>query len=110
MSALDTLLGALPRITLVVGKGGVGKTTCATGLAAAFAARGERTMLVSTDPAAALADVAGAPIGTSETAIAGHGGLIARQLAASELRRDFLARWRNVIAEIVDRGTYLARD
>ena len=110
MSALDTLLGALPRITLVVGKGGVGKTTCATGLAAAFAARGERTMLVSTDPAAALADVAGAPIGTSETAIAGHGGLIARQLAASELRRDFLERWRNVIAEIVDRGTYLARD
>ena len=110
MSALDDLLGALPRISLVVGKGGVGKTTCATGIAAAWAARGERTLLVSTDPAAALSDVVGAPVGTSETPVDAAPKLIARQLAAGELRRDFLDRWRHVIAEIVDRGTYLARD
>ena len=110
MSALDTLLGALPPITLVVGKGGVGKTTCATGIAAAFAARGDRTLLVSTDPAAALADVVGAPVGTSDTPVPGQGNLTARQLAASELRREFLDRWRHVIAEIMDRGTYLARE
>jgi len=110
VSALDTLLGALARITLVVGKGGVGKTTCATGIAAAFAARGERTLLVSTDPAAALADVVGAAVGTSEAPVAGHEKLTARQLSASELRREFLDRWRTVIAEIVDRGTYLARE
>lgn len=110
MSALDSLLEALPQITLIVGKGGVGKTTCATGIAAAFAARGERTLLVSTDPAAALADVVGAAVGTSETPVAGHANLAARQLSASELRRAFLDRWRIVIAEIVDRGTYLARE
>ena len=110
MSALDALLGALPRITLVVGKGGVGKTTCATGIAASFAARGERTLLVSTDPAAALADVTGTPVGTSETPVPEHDDLSARQLSASALRRDFLERWRTVIAEIVDRGTYLARE
>ena len=110
MSALDALLDALPRITLVVGKGGVGKTTCATGIAAAFAARDQCTLLVSTDPAAALAGVVGATVGSSEAPVSGHANLAARQLAASELRREFLGRWRNVIAEIVDRGTYLARD
>ena len=110
MSALDDLLGALPRISLVVGKGGVGKTTCATGIAAAWAERGEHTLLVSTDPAAALSDVVGAPVGTSDTPVAAVQNLTARQLAAVELRHDFLDRWRHVIAEIVDRGTYLARD
>ena len=109
MSALETLLDALPRITLVVGKGGVGKTTCAAGIAASFAARGERTLIVSTDPAAALADVVGSPVGTTETPVAGQPTLAARQLAASELRREFLARWRDVITEIIDRGTYLER-
>ncbi|HTK52162.1 MAG TPA: TRC40/GET3/ArsA family transport-energizing ATPase [Gemmatimonadaceae bacterium] len=109
MSALDTLLDALPRITLVVGKGGVGKTTCAVGIAASFAARGERTLIVSTDPAAALADVIGSPVGTSETPVTGQPALGARQLAASELRREFLDRWREVITEIIDRGTYLER-
>lgn len=109
MSALDTLLDALPRITLVVGKGGVGKTTCAVGIAASFAARGERALIVSTDPAAALADVVGSPVGTSETPVPDQPGLSARQLAASELRREFLARWRDVITEIIDRGTYLER-
>ena len=109
MSALDTLLDALPRITLVVGKGGVGKTTCAVGVAASFAARGQRTLIVSTDPAAALADVVGLPVGTTETPVAGQPTLCARQLAASELRREFLARWRAVITEIIDRGTYLER-
>jgi arsenite/tail-anchored protein-transporting ATPase len=109
VSALDTLLDALPRITLVVGKGGVGKTTCAVGVAASFAARGERALIVSTDPAAALADVVGSPVGTSETPVSEHPRLSARQLAASELRREFLDRWRDVITEIIDRGTYLAR-
>jgi arsenite-transporting ATPase len=109
VSALGTLLDALPRITLVAGKGGVGKTTCAVGVAASFAARGERTLIVSTDPAAALADVVGSPVGTTETPVAGQPMLGARQLAAPELRREFLARWRDVISEIIDRGTYLER-
>ncbi|HET7374544.1 MAG TPA: ArsA family ATPase, partial [Gemmatimonadaceae bacterium] len=109
MSALDSLLDALPRITLVVGKGGVGKTTCAVGIAASYAARGQRALIVSTDPAAALADVVGSPVGTSDTPVPEHPRLSARQLAASELRREFLARWRDVITEIIDRGTYLER-
>jgi arsenite-transporting ATPase len=109
VSALDSLLDRLPRTTLVAGKGGVGKTTCAVGIGAAFAARGEQTLLVSTDPAAALGDVIGSPVGGAARAVPGAPGLRARQLDATTLRHAFLDRWRNVIGEIVDRGTYLER-
>jgi len=109
VSAFDALLDRLPRASLIVGKGGVGKTTCAVAIAASFARRGERTLIVSTDPAAALADVIGAPVATSETAVPDEANLTARQLSAAQLRRDFLDRWRDTIAEIVDRGTYLDR-
>jgi arsenite-transporting ATPase len=106
---LEALLAFLPRTSLIVGKGGVGKTTCAAHIARAFAGRGERTLLVSTDPAAALADVLGAPVHTHAAPVPGTPRLDARQLAAAELRREFLERWRETIAEIIDRGTYLDR-
>lgn len=109
MSALDALLDRLPRTTLVVGKGGVGKTTIACGLAAQFARRGDDTLLLSTDPAAALASVLGASVGNGATPVPGAPHLAARQLSAAQLRAEFLGRWRDTIAEIIDRGTYLDR-
>ncbi|HET7901080.1 MAG TPA: TRC40/GET3/ArsA family transport-energizing ATPase [Candidatus Nanopelagicales bacterium] len=47
------------RVLLVVGKGGVGKTTLAAATALAAARDGERTLVVSTDPAHSLTDVLG---------------------------------------------------
>ncbi|HEV8216400.1 MAG TPA: ArsA family ATPase [Gemmatimonadaceae bacterium] len=109
MTALDSLIEQLPRTSLIVGKGGVGKTTCAVGLAVTLARRGESVLLLSTDPAAALSEVTGSPVRTTAAPVASVPRLDARQLAATELRRDFLDRWRDVIAEIIDRGTYLDR-
>jgi arsenite-transporting ATPase len=103
------LLDLLPRTSLVVGKGGVGKTTCATELARLFAERGDETLLLSTDPAAALSIVLGAPVGPEASPVANTLRLSARQLDAPRLRDEFLGRWREVIAEIIDRGTYLDR-
>jgi arsenite-transporting ATPase len=74
-----------------------------------FARRGERTLVVSTDPAAALGAVIGETVTTDATAIARQPNLEARQLSAAPLRAEFLERWRDTIAEIVDRGTYLDR-
>jgi len=46
----------VPRHVFYGGKGGVGKTTCAAATALGYAERGERTLVVSTDPAHSLAD------------------------------------------------------
>lgn len=51
------------------GKGGVGKTTCASAFALEAAARGKRTLIVSTDPAHSTADAFGLPIGPEEREI-----------------------------------------
>lgn len=45
------------------GKGGVGKTTCSSGFAKCCAKTGDKTLVVSTDPAHSLADIFGLTIG-----------------------------------------------
>lgn len=50
-------------ITVVVGKGGVGKTTVAAAYALGLADAGFRTLLLSTDPAHSLGDVLDADLG-----------------------------------------------
>lgn len=47
------------RLVFFGGKGGVGKTTLAAAFATLLASRGERTLLVSTDPAHSTADILG---------------------------------------------------
>lgn len=49
------------RVLLFTGKGGVGKTTLSAASAAACAARGARTLVLSADPAHSLGDVLFAP-------------------------------------------------
>ena len=51
------------RVLFFGGKGGVGKTTCATAFAMLAARRGRRTLLVSTDPAHSTADILETRIG-----------------------------------------------
>jgi arsenite-transporting ATPase len=46
-----------PEIVMFCGKGGVGKTTCASTTALHFALKGLRTLLISTDPAPSLSDI-----------------------------------------------------
>jgi arsenite-transporting ATPase len=60
----------VPRVLLFTGKGGVGKTTCAAATALACAARGQRTLVLSTDPAHSLADALDLPLGPEPRPIA----------------------------------------
>lgn len=60
------------RILLFTGKGGVGKSTIASGTAALAAASGQRTLVLSTDAAHSLADAFGAPVGAEPTPVADH--------------------------------------
>jgi len=60
----------VPRVLLFTGKGGVGKTTCAAATALACARRGQRTLVLSTDPAHSLADAVDRPLGPEPQEIA----------------------------------------
>src|SRR5947199_10733321 len=64
--AVDGFLDRLPRLTIVAGKGGVGKTTCAMGIAGHLSRRGKPTLLVSTDPANSLGPMLGVSLRDGE--------------------------------------------
>ncbi|NHN47148.1 ArsA family ATPase [Halostella sp. JP-L12] len=53
----------MTRVVCYGGKGGVGKTTCAAATALVLADRGERALVVSTDPAHSLGDSLGVAVG-----------------------------------------------
>ena len=110
MTGIDALVASLPSWTLVGGKGGVGKTTCAAAVATACARSGARTLVLSTDPASALSDVLGATLSVLPRQIDRTAPLFAAQLDAESARGEFLASSGSILTTIIDRGTYLDRD
>ncbi len=88
------------RILLFTGKGGVGKTTVAAATAAACAARGERTLVFSTDPAHSLADSLDQPVGAAPTEV-GH-RLSAQQLDARERTEEAWDDIQEYLVEVFD--------
>ena len=74
------------RILFFGGKGGVGKTTCASAVALAASRAGKRVLLVSTDPAHSTSDIFETPFGADEREICP--GLTGLEIDASlEARR-----------------------
>ena len=68
------------RLLLFTGKGGVGKTTVAAGTAALAAARGLKTLVLSTDAAHSLGDAFAAQVGPDPTEV--DAGLFVQQVDA----------------------------
>jgi arsenite-transporting ATPase len=68
-TSFEGLLSAPSRFLFFTGKGGVGKTSLACASAIALADRGQRVLLVSTDPASNLDEVLGARLTTTPTAV-----------------------------------------
>jgi arsenite/tail-anchored protein-transporting ATPase len=79
------------RVLLFTGKGGVGKTTIAGATAVRAAAAGERTLVMSTDPAHSLGDSFEQEIGSSPTLVTDL--LWAQQIDAQERLED---NWREI--------------
>ncbi|CAA9331087.1 MAG: Arsenical pump-driving ATPase TEMP [uncultured Nocardioidaceae bacterium] len=84
------------RTILFTGKGGVGKTTAAAGTAIVAAARGNRTLLLSTDAAHSLADAFAAPIAGEPTEV--HGNLFVQQV---DTQRRLERSWRDISAYLL---------
>jgi len=91
------------RYVLFTGKGGVGKTTTASGAAVALATAGVRTLLISTDPASNLDDVFGLAAGSQPTPVPDLPGLwvanIDPEQAAADYRERALAPYRGVLPD-----------
>jgi arsenite-transporting ATPase len=101
-------------LTIVGGKGGVGKTTTACALAIEAAALATPVLLVSTDPAPSVADALGQPVNDAETEVAGVSGLLARQMDATAAFREFQQGYQQRVDDVFDafmrRGVDAAQD
>ncbi len=92
-----------PRTILYTGKGGVGKTSVAAASARLCAARGLRTIVLSTDPAHSLSDSLEAPLGPDPTVV--ETNLWGQEVLA---QREMEANWGKVqgwmVGLLADRG------
>ncbi|MFH1906447.1 MAG: TRC40/GET3/ArsA family transport-energizing ATPase [Chloroflexota bacterium] len=80
------------RTLFFAGKGGVGKTVVSCLTAVWLAQQGYKTLLLTTDPAAHLGDVLGAPVGDSATPISGQPNLWAAKIDPKAAAETYKAR------------------
>ena len=88
------------RILLFTGKGGVGKTTASAATALRCADAGQRTMVLSTDPAHSLADAFGIDLGNLPVEVTAH--LWGQQLDAQQRMEDSWSDIQAYLMEIFD--------
>ena len=86
------------RILFFGGKGGVGKTTCASALALAAARAGKRVLLVSTDPAHSTSDIFERPFSHEETEI--HSGITGIEIDADFEAHRYIETVKGQIAKL----------
>jgi arsenite-transporting ATPase len=101
------------KLTFVVGKGGVGKTTVSCALALHLAARHPRqsTLLMSTDPAHSLADMLEVKDKAGPHRLAGVKGKVSIwQIDSDREFKKFLEGNREGILKIVENGTFFNRE
>ena len=78
------------KLIMLAGKGGVGKTTCSAALAFHFARRGEKTLLISSDPIPSLSDIFELEVGATEKKIPGVPNLFGLEIRSEVI----LQRWK----------------
>jgi len=94
------------KLILFGGKGGVGKTTCASATAL-YLAKDFKTLIFSTDPAHSLADSLGQKLGDEPREIKGVENLSALEVNAENALWKFKTEHEDEIKRIVETGTNL---
>jgi arsenite-transporting ATPase len=95
---------------MLAGKGGVGKTTCSAALASHFARRGEKTLLISSDPAPSLSDIFEVEIGPREKEIPGAPNLYGLEIQSEVIRQRWKERFGPEIYEVLSAFSTLDYD
>jgi arsenite/tail-anchored protein-transporting ATPase len=97
------------RLIMLSGKGGVGKTTVACGLARHWAQKldGERILLISTDPAHSLGDVLKVGVDDEARSLTDRQNLQVRALDSQKLLQNFKVRYGRVLELLVERGSFV---
>jgi len=89
------------RLIMIGGKGGVGKTTCASSIALHFAKKGKKTLIISSDPTPSLSDIFEMDIGDQERAIEGVKNLYGIEISSEIVLKKWKERFGPEIYEVV---------
>ncbi len=108
--AITGLLEPSLKLILFGGKGGVGKTTCASGAGLYLANNNNNTLLISTDPAHSLADSLGKEIGDEVRKIEGVDSLSALEISAEKALSQFKIEYDAELRRLFDTSTYLDKE
>ncbi len=89
------------KLVMVGGKGGVGKTTCASAIALKLAMDGKRVLVISSDPTPSLSDIFEVPIGSEEVKITEKYALYGLEIASDVVLAKWKERFGNEIYEVI---------
>jgi len=88
-------------LIMIGGKGGVGKTTCASAIALHFSLEGKKTLIISSDPTPSLSDIFEMEIGDQETPIKNTKNLYGIEISSGVVLKKWKARFGPEIYEVV---------
>ncbi|MEW6377410.1 MAG: ArsA family ATPase [Thermodesulfobacteriota bacterium] len=98
------------RLIMIGGKGGVGKTTCASAIALHFSLKGKKTLIISSDPTPSLSDIFEMEIGDQETPIQNAKNLYGIEISSDVVLKKWKDRFGPEIYEVVSSFTSLDYD
>src|SRR4030066_2169467 len=98
------------RLIMIGGKGGVGKTPCASSIALHFSLQGKKTLIISSDPTPSLSDIFEMEIGDLETPIKNTKDLYGIEISSDVVLKKWKDRFGPEIYEVVSSFTSLDYD
>ena len=100
-SSLGHLVNERKRLIMIGGKGGVGKTTCASAIALQFSSIGKKTLIISSDPTPSLSDIFEIEIGDQEKPIPNASNLYGIEISSDVVLKKWKERFGPEIYEVV---------
>src|SRR4030067_2412209 len=100
-SSLKRLDKEPKQLIMVGGKGGVGKTTCASAIALHFSLKGKKTLIISSDPTPSLSDIFEMAVGDQETPIKNAKNLFGIEISSDVVLKKWKDRFGPEIYEVV---------